>query len=351
LEISELQRALSEAQTYLFEERKQLLKSLAENDELRLQELKDRKKIRYLLSLYGLPDQEETTYFKEQLERRFIKRSTQNAEFQMVDEDPLDEEDPETLRLRCKALKAQLDEQARIYDETIAAMKQDQELIRQEKQAARKQDKERIEELISKMQKLQEFCRENTRELLEVKKAHRISERRSKEERARLIEDLSQTRFTLGEERGRLGTIERAIEGRVSRRNEELIGELRQQVGKYEGMIEEFRGKQRRSEQDYQRQVEALKERLTLSDKSLKQVQKRRQTEIQGLHADMEMLKKQLRTMEKQVSKVGPIEDRELEYLGIAKETGNRAAKLSNAIHSIKSRLYETERELRALPI
>lgn len=34
-EIGDLQKALSEAQSFLFEERKQLLKALAENDELR----------------------------------------------------------------------------------------------------------------------------------------------------------------------------------------------------------------------------------------------------------------------------------------------------------------------------
>eukprot|EP00158_Paraphelidium_tribonemae_P004873 Partr_v1_DN27025_c1_g1_i1_m28736 putative Coiled-coil domain containing 77 len=74
-EIASLQKALGDAQTYLFDERKQLLKALAENDELRIQELKDRKKIRYLLAMYGLPDQEETTYFKQELEQRFVKRA------------------------------------------------------------------------------------------------------------------------------------------------------------------------------------------------------------------------------------------------------------------------------------
>jgi coiled-coil domain-containing protein 77 len=78
-EIADLQKALSDAQNYLFDERKQLLKVVAENDNLRLQELKDRKKIRYLLALQSAPEEQEITYFKDGLEKRFVQRSSSTA--------------------------------------------------------------------------------------------------------------------------------------------------------------------------------------------------------------------------------------------------------------------------------
>ncbi len=88
-EISDLQKALNDAQTYLFDERQQVLKLYAENDELKsmfhctkkktlfymapqfsltntmliVQELEDRRKIHQLLSITQ-PRHEEITYFK-----------------------------------------------------------------------------------------------------------------------------------------------------------------------------------------------------------------------------------------------------------------------------------------------
>lgn len=51
------QQALSEAHNFLFEERQRLLKLTAENDELRLQELEDRKRIQTLLAMTQTYDQ------------------------------------------------------------------------------------------------------------------------------------------------------------------------------------------------------------------------------------------------------------------------------------------------------
>lgn len=87
-----------------------------------VQELKDRKKIRYLLSVHGIAaDQDETTYFKDTLDRRFVrgpaKTSLQQQQQQQQQrnieefiEDTL-EGDVEALKLRVKSLQAQLDEQ------------------------------------------------------------------------------------------------------------------------------------------------------------------------------------------------------------------------------------------------
>jgi hypothetical protein len=53
-EVRELQTALQDFQLAVFEERKLALRIVAENDGLRIQDLKDRKKIRFLLSLSGV---------------------------------------------------------------------------------------------------------------------------------------------------------------------------------------------------------------------------------------------------------------------------------------------------------
>ncbi|CAG8579067.1 15649_t:CDS:2, partial [Funneliformis caledonium] len=52
-EIVDLQKDLSDTQLFLTEERKRFIRVVAENDELRVQDLQDRRKIQYLLSITG----------------------------------------------------------------------------------------------------------------------------------------------------------------------------------------------------------------------------------------------------------------------------------------------------------
>uniref|UniRef100_A0A8C0EP19 Coiled-coil domain containing 77 n=1 Tax=Bubo bubo TaxID=30461 RepID=A0A8C0EP19_BUBBB len=61
-EIVELQKALSDMQVYLFQEREHVLRLYSENDRLKIRELEDRKKIQHLLALVRT-DKGEVTYF------------------------------------------------------------------------------------------------------------------------------------------------------------------------------------------------------------------------------------------------------------------------------------------------
>jgi endonuclease IV len=83
-EINQLQQALSDFQAAVAEERKLILKVVAENDQLKsnfysfkplVQELKDRKKIRFLLSIAqsGRGNEDQVMYFKERLDKRLVK--------------------------------------------------------------------------------------------------------------------------------------------------------------------------------------------------------------------------------------------------------------------------------------
>ncbi|TNN12652.1 Coiled-coil domain-containing protein isoform 1 [Schistosoma japonicum] len=64
-EISELQRALSDMQVYLFQEREHVLRLYAENDRLKIRELDDRRKIQHLLQLSSLGPNEVTYFLKQ----------------------------------------------------------------------------------------------------------------------------------------------------------------------------------------------------------------------------------------------------------------------------------------------
>ncbi|KAJ3116471.1 Coiled-coil domain-containing protein 77, partial [Nowakowskiella sp. JEL0407] len=187
-EINELQKELSDYKDFAFEERKKLLNVLAENDTLKIQELKDRKKIRYLLSISGTSPHE-TTYFRDQLDKRLVKIGKENAipeeGRKRVKKDVQDKSAPEQhdqhkihsadrevviledeiegLKLTVLGLQTQLDEQRSFYGQSIAQLKRDKEFHFQEHQAWFEQQSQKCEELLDSNRKLRSLCRENTR--------------------------------------------------------------------------------------------------------------------------------------------------------------------------------------------
>ncbi|VDP74121.1 unnamed protein product [Echinostoma caproni] len=79
-EIAELQRALSDMQVYLFQEREHVLRMYAENDRLKIRELNDRRKIQHLLQLSGLGPAEVTYFLRDSCPSTAQKNKPHNAE-------------------------------------------------------------------------------------------------------------------------------------------------------------------------------------------------------------------------------------------------------------------------------
>ena len=70
-EIKELQKALSDMQVYLFQEREHVLRLYAENDRLKIREVEDRKRIQHLLTLTH-PSGGEITYFRKKSQKPVV---------------------------------------------------------------------------------------------------------------------------------------------------------------------------------------------------------------------------------------------------------------------------------------
>lgn len=401
-EITELQNALSDTQNYLFEERKSLLKVLAENDELRLQELKDRRKIRYLLALAGSAKktdiQDETTYFKETLDKRFVRHDTSSKNTKLrshkvkrdvkgkgkqrehieesaeassaanVGEDvpsedgesDRDKEDDamigltptdqvELFKLQLKALRAQMDEQNKLHEETVNNLMLDRQQHIEEDSIRRKHDEARIEELLGRIQKLEGFVRENTREMLQTKRNAQFQERLLKEEKANLVTELSTIRQSYQEAKTKSESVEKIVETRIMKRNENLLAELRTQLAKYESELKGYKAKHEETESAYKKKINALQSKIDSMHSSYKSLKKRRDYEIEGFTNDILHLRKQLKTLEKHILKFGPLEDRELALLEIARNTGQKAEKVQGDLVGLKQKMYQVEQDLRSI--
>ncbi|GBB93044.1 hypothetical protein RclHR1_00210040 [Rhizophagus clarus] len=146
-EIADLQKDLSDTQLFLTEERKRFMKVVAENDELRVQELQDRRKIQYLLSITGPLNQDDHSISSKESQGSRVK-------------DPRDNE-IESLKLMVKSLQSQLEEQRYGYDEIIENFRLNHQACIEEETRRRQRDVNQIQELTNKIQRMENVFREN----------------------------------------------------------------------------------------------------------------------------------------------------------------------------------------------
>ncbi|XP_077196104.1 coiled-coil domain-containing protein 77 [Paroedura picta] len=201
-EIAELQKALSDMQVYLFQEREHVLRLYAENDRLKIRELEDRKKIQHLLALVG-PDNGEVTYFHKEpphkvtIPQRLIKskdpyerneNSTLKTGVKSSASKPAAkggksesaeryQRDNQTLLLQVEALQAQLEEQARLAKEQLEALLEDRRIRVEEAQVQHQRDQDKIKDLTEKYNKVQNLLHESTRDFLQLKLEARTNEK------------------------------------------------------------------------------------------------------------------------------------------------------------------------------
>ncbi|XP_041692398.1 coiled-coil domain-containing protein 77 [Coregonus clupeaformis] len=238
-EISELQKALSDMQVYLFQEREQALRLYAENDRLKIRELEDRKKIQHLLALVG-PDAGEITYFhrdpphksrgfwiigrpqnqeldlrvgrfylfkiNRSLRRGAAKVSLEGNRASRSEEGVVNRGSPEqyrrdnqTLLLQVEALQAQMEEQTRLSKEQVESLLEDRRIHVEEGPVQHQRDQDHITALTDKLERTQNLMYESTRDFLQLKLETRAHEKGWMVEKDQLLQELNSNQDRLGE--------------------------------------------------------------------------------------------------------------------------------------------------------
>ncbi|KAF6256024.1 hypothetical protein COO60DRAFT_1627324 [Scenedesmus sp. NREL 46B-D3] len=167
-EVRELQKALSDAQQFLFEERQRLLHVQTENDELKLQEIQDRQRIQQLLAMtqpleqtithrqdggapcsvtvYPKPHPQHTQQQQGSRGGRSPQRGVRAAAGaaaaggsgeRVLRTVFLPTVDCDFLLLKVESLQAQLNEQRQLHEERVAALLADRQLRAQEEERQR----------------------------------------------------------------------------------------------------------------------------------------------------------------------------------------------------------------------
>ncbi|XP_030900830.2 coiled-coil domain-containing protein 77 isoform X2 [Melopsittacus undulatus] len=212
-EIAELQKALSDMQVYLFQEREHVLRLYSENDRLKIRELEDRKKIQYLLALVGT-DKGEVTYFHKEpphkvtvlqkpaksgvsherndTSRTGTKRNTSisAAKGKKPESPERYQRDTQTLLLQVEALQAQIEEQTQLSKEQVEALLEDRRIHMEEAQVQHQRDQDKIKAITDKLHKTQNLLYESTRDFLQLKSDARANEKAWMAEKDSLLRKL-----------------------------------------------------------------------------------------------------------------------------------------------------------------
>ena len=388
-EISELQKALSDMQVFLFQEREHVLRLYAENDRLKIKELEDRKRIQHLLSL-SQPVSSETTYFFQDQQARVVvqehrkkKAHTPHSQSQTgrgpgghktsqrtdkkEDMEDLGCEDRESLLLTVEGLKAQLEEQTRLCKEQVDALLEDRRVRMEEYQALQERDTVRIKSLDEQLHKTQRLLYESTKDYLELKYTSRAKEREHMADRDQLLQRLDKVKEDLDVSAGIDPVLGVSISRESTRPRQSHSGpsvkELQLQLEQTQQLADNYREQCIATEEElarlkdeteasrglFQQRTDKLTKRLGLMNARYEALEKRKSLEIEGYKNDVRLLRQRLREVEKQLYKLtlSLSGDQELQILSQVKRNALNSKKLVGDLQNLKAKLYSLENDAR----
>uniref|UniRef100_A0A8C8BEB6 Coiled-coil domain containing 77 n=1 Tax=Otus sunia TaxID=257818 RepID=A0A8C8BEB6_9STRI len=382
-EIVELQKALSDMQVYLFQEREHVLRLYSENDRLKIRELEDRKKIQHLLALVRT-DKGEVTYFHKEPPHKVtvLQRPAKSRESHEQNDTSRTETCNDTIRaamrsysvtsllIQVEALQAQIEEQTRLSKEQVEALLEDRRIHMEEAQVQHQRDKDKIKTVTEKLHKTQNLLYESTRDFLQLKFDARANEKAWMAEKDSLMRKLDKDmdQLTITREPGRekkqrdTKKVLQADDGAWKPHSREIksLQEQLQQEQHLSNMYREqcvtLEGELARicEERDVGRELfkersEKMGKRLKLLTQRYEALEKRRNMEVEGFKNDIKQLRQKLKDVEKQLFKVtlniGP--DQDLAILHEIRQGNRLTSKIQGELKNLKAKIYGLENELR----
>ncbi|XP_014725476.1 PREDICTED: coiled-coil domain-containing protein 77 [Sturnus vulgaris] len=389
-EIAELQKALSDMQVYLFQEKEQVLRLYSENDRLKLREMEDRKKIQRLLALLGR-DEGEVTYFHKQPPHKVtvLQRPAETQEQDDISstvgtekstlkpsangENPESSEryqkGDETLLLQVKALQAQIEEQTRLAKEQVEALLEDRRIQMEEAEVRHQRDQHKIKTVTEKLHKTQNLLYESTRDFLQLRFSARANEKAWMAEKDSLLrklgKDLDHLVFSTESGKKKQRELKKMLQesdgdSKVHSREIKLLQDklvqekhlshmYREQCVSLEGEVARIREERDAGKELFKERSGKLEKRLKLMTQRCEALEKRRSLEVEGFKNDIKQLQQKMRGVEKHIYKValnlGPDQD-----LAILREVcqGNKLTrKIQGELKDLKTKIYSLEDELR----
>lgn len=326
-EVRELQKALSDAQQFLFEERQRLLHVQSENDELKLQEIQDRQRIQQLLAMTqpleqtithrqdGGPPCSVTVYPKpypqhpqqqQQQPSRGGKSPQRGAEAGGSGERVLrtvflPTVDCDFLLLKVESLQAQLNEQRQLHEERVAALLADRQLRAQEEERQQANLAAKVESLAKQVKQLEETLRITTREYILARREKQDAQAAAAAAQAQMVSDVAAARAELAAaQRQARAEIEKASAAADSRMRD-YVDKFRDQVRSREEELMNLGSLHTATKAAADKRITELEGRVSRLLEANRQLELRRQLDVDGWAADVTALRKTLAAVDRKL--------------------------------------------------
>ena len=340
-EVAELQKALSDAHAYLFEERDRLLAMQAENDELKLQEVEDRRRIQHLLQLMN-PSEQEVTFSRDAPPETIAlyPKSTAQSDLKQreaqqkqrgpaphypasgggktsqhpphVQQPPqasdrvmrtvfLPAANTESLILKIESLQAQLNEQRKFSNERIAALLEDRRIRDADESVQREASEKKARELGERLARTEDLLQKATKDYILQRREAQNAHAELHEEEARLAMELEK----LGKERKQMKeAAEQAAadaKAKAEAEAEAYIAQFRDQLKRREDDIHSLESVHSAVAAQYERRINELEGQLRTLRKKHKELEHRRALDLEGFTADVTTLRRLLSAVDRRL--------------------------------------------------
>ncbi|GLC41905.1 hypothetical protein PLESTB_001046000 [Pleodorina starrii] len=291
-EVRELQKALSDAHNYLFDERQRLLALQAENDELRLQELQDRKTIQQLLAGPGAQQAQSGS-----------GRAGAGGQPGSLPGPSVDH-----LLLQIESLHAQLNEQKQLAAERIAALLEDRRIREAEEEAHRRSLAAQLETASERLQRLEEQLRTTTKDYILGRRERQAAEERALECQAALASERQSLLEQNMEQRRRAAAELSAAKQEAEAKLDDMTSNIRSQLKAKEEELINLASVHTTSVAQYDRRVSELELRAARLTEANRQLELRRHLDCEGWTADVTALRKTLTAVDRKLHEMRLVE-------------------------------------------
>ncbi|XP_045053733.2 coiled-coil domain-containing protein 77 isoform X2 [Desmodus rotundus] len=388
-EIAELQKALSDMQVCLFQEREHVLRLYSENDRLRIRELEDKKKIQNLLALVGTDTGEVTYFFKEPPNKVSILQKTiqavdiceqnessafradskvsnnENRKRAMREKEESSEQyqrDIQTLILQVEALQAQLEEQTKLSREQVEGLMEDRRILIEEIQVHHQRNQDRTKELTKNLHHTQELLYESTKDFLQLRFENQNKEKLWMLEKDHLMSKIKQYRVQCKKKEDKIGKVWPAVH-ESHRKQNEYIKSLRDKLVQEKKLSNMYQEQcisleeelaRIREEEGVRREIfkdrsNKMGKRLQVMTKRYEALENRRILEVEGFKTDIKALQQKLKDLEQMLYKatLNARANQDLAILCEVRDSNRRAHKIQGELKNLKSKVFGLENELR----
>ncbi|XP_010589096.1 coiled-coil domain-containing protein 77 isoform X1 [Loxodonta africana] len=385
-EIAELQKALSDMQICLFQEREHVLRLYSENDRLRIREVEDKKKIQSLLALVGTDTGEVTYFYKEPPHKVTIPQKTiqtvnvrEQNESSTLKADPKvskrkpamreREESPkqyqrdiQTLILQVEALQAQLEEQTRLSREQVEGLMEDRRIRIEEIQVQHQRNQEKIKELTKNLHHTQELLYESTKDFLQLRFENQHKEKSWMLEKDCLMSKIKQCRLQCKKREDKIGKVWPVVYQGHHSQNEyiktlkdklvqekKLSNMYQEQCISLEEELARIREEESVRREIFKDRTNKMSKRLQVMTKRYEALENRRILEVEGFKTDIKALRQKLKDLEQMLYKttLNARADQDLAILCEVRDSNRRAHKIQGELKNLKSKVFGLENELR----